>query len=65
MSKLNLETLDDGQIKVCLTENQVTACCYVSSMHLVDEKEKQLQQSIARQKNKMGAARIELASAEL
>ena len=65
MSKINIKILDDGQIKVCLTENQVTACCYVSSMHLVDEKEKQLQQSIARQRSGMGAARIELASAEL
>ena len=47
--KFDLETLDDGQIKVCLTEDQVTACCYVSSMHLVDEKEEQLRAAIKRQ----------------
>lgn len=45
----DLETLNDGQIKVCLTEDQVTACCYVSSMHLVDEKEEQLRAAIKRQ----------------
>ena len=45
----DLTTLEDGQIKVCLTEDQVTACCYVSSMHLVDEKEKQLRAAIKRQ----------------
>lgn len=49
---LQLKTLDDGQIKVCLTEDQVTACCYVSSMHLVDEKEEQLKASIKRQQLK-------------
>lgn len=48
MSQLVLDTLEDGCIKVCLTEEGITACCIVSSHHLVDEKEKQLKQAILR-----------------
>jgi len=50
---LHTATLPDGQIKVCLTEDGFTACTYVSSMHLVDEKEAQLRNNIKAQ-----AARI-------
>lgn len=45
---LHTAVLPDGQVRVCLTENDVTACCYVSSFHLVDEKEAQLQAAIKR-----------------
>lgn len=46
---LNTEYSDDGQtIKVCLTEHGLTACCYVTSEHLVAQKEKHLRAAIAR-----------------
>jgi ATP-dependent helicase YprA (DUF1998 family) len=46
---LSTEYTDDGQmIKVCLTENGLKACCFVSSEHLVAEKEKHLRAAIAR-----------------
>ena len=35
-------------IRVCLTEDGLTACCYVSSEHLVEEKRKQLKEAISR-----------------
>lgn len=47
---LHTATLPDGQVRVCLTEDDITACTYVSSMHLVDEKEGQLRASIERQR---------------
>lgn len=46
MTELNLKTLDDGCIKVCLEEDGISACCIVSSHHLVQEKESQLRQAI-------------------
>lgn len=46
---LTTEYSDDGQtIKVCLTENGLTACCYVTSEHLVAQKEKHLRAAIGR-----------------
>ena len=48
MSGLVLSTLDDGCVKVCLSEEGITACCIVSSHHLVEEKERQLRQAIIR-----------------
>ena len=46
---LTTEYCDDGQIiKVCLTENGLTACCYVTSEHLVAQKEKHLRAAIGR-----------------
>jgi len=48
MSELVLSILDDGCIRVCLSEEGITACCIVSSHHLVEEKEKQLRQAIVR-----------------
>ncbi len=46
---MDLETQYDGQIKVSLTQYGVTASCYVSSMHLVEEKKEQLERAIQRQ----------------
>ena len=46
---MDLEHLDDDCIRVCLTEDGITACTVVSSMHLVEDKRKQLQAAIARE----------------
>jgi hypothetical protein len=47
---LQVESVDDGEmLRVSLTEDGITAWCMVSSMHLVDEKLSQLQESIRRQ----------------
>ena len=43
---LNVECIDAELIKVCLTEDGFTSCCYVSSHHLTAEKEKQLRKAI-------------------
>ena len=46
---MQLRSIEDGNYyEVCLTEDGLTECCYVSSMHLVDEKEHQLRASIRR-----------------
>jgi hypothetical protein len=47
--ELELETMPDDQVKVCLTDRGITACTYVSSMHLVEDKRKQLKAAINRQ----------------
>jgi len=39
----------DGTYRVCLSENGITACTYVSSAHLCDEKERQLRNAITTQ----------------
>ena len=36
------ESTDDSMYRVCLSLNGVTACTYVSSMHLIEEKREQL-----------------------
>jgi hypothetical protein len=36
------ESTDDNMYRVCLSLNSVTACTYVSSMHLIEEKREQL-----------------------
>ena len=48
MSELEVSPLDDSHdlYKVCLEENGVRACTFVSSMHLVEDKRKQLERSI-------------------
>ncbi len=48
MSDLEVTPLDEAVslYKVCLEENGVRACTLVSSMHLVEDKRKQLQLSI-------------------
>lgn len=47
------ETLPDGSVKVILSENGITAACYVSSHHLVDDKWAYLQEAINRQAMKV------------
>jgi len=50
MNKLQFRSVDnDTMYEVCLTEHGITQCCYVSSMHLVYEKEPQLRAAIQRQ----------------
>jgi hypothetical protein len=39
---LDIQHLDDDCYRVCLTEDGITNCTVVSSMHLVEEKERQL-----------------------
>jgi hypothetical protein len=48
MQELQVSPLNDDHdlYKVCLEENGISACTLVSSMHLVEEKRRQLQQSI-------------------
>jgi hypothetical protein len=46
---MDLEQLDDGCIRVCLTEDGITACTTVSSHHLTWEKEADLRAAIARE----------------
>jgi hypothetical protein len=48
--ELELETLSDGCVRVCLGEGQTRVCTTVSSMHLVEDKRKQLER--ARQDSK-------------
>ena len=48
----SIETLPDGSVKVILSENGITAACYVSSHHLVDDKWGYLQEAINRQATK-------------
>ena len=43
------ETLPDGSVKVILKDNGITAACYVSSHHLVEDKWAYLQEAINRQ----------------
>ena len=45
---LDITTTEDDCLKVCLTENGITKCCFVSSFHLVDGKEKGLRAAINR-----------------
>ena len=39
---LDIQHLEDDCYRVCLTEDGITNCTVVSSMHLVEEKEGQL-----------------------
>jgi len=46
---LKLRSVDnDTMYEVCLEEDGFRECCFVSSMHLVDEKEPQLRAAIRR-----------------
>ena len=46
---LELRSVDnDTMYEVCLEEDGFRECCFVSSMHLVDEKESQLRDAIRR-----------------
>jgi len=46
---LQVDVLDNELIRVCLTEDGVTNCTFVSSMHLTEEKEGQLRAANARE----------------
>ena len=39
---LDIQRLDDDCYRVCLTEDNITSCTVVSSMHLTEEKTRQL-----------------------
>jgi len=39
---LDVDCIEPELIKVCLTEDGFTSCCYVTSHHLVPDKEPQL-----------------------
>ena len=39
---LQVDVLDAELIRVCLTEDGITNCCYVTSHHLTEEKAGQL-----------------------
>jgi hypothetical protein len=45
------DPLENGDIRVCLKINSVTACTYVTSMHLVEEKRSQLREACLRNVN--------------
>lgn len=45
---LDITSTEDDCLKVCLTENGITKCTFVSSMHLVQDKEKGLRAAITR-----------------
>ena len=46
---LDVTPTSDDMLKVCLTEEGITSCCFVSSQHLVQDHEKQLKRANARQ----------------
>jgi len=46
VGELELECLPDGAVRVCLRQGLVRACATVSSMHLVEEKRKQLEKAL-------------------
>lgn len=50
MSNLQLRNTSDGNMyEVCLEEDGIRKCCFVSSMHLVQDHEKQLRNAIKRE----------------
>ena len=50
MSQLQLRNTEDGTMyEVCLEEDGIRKCCFVSSMHLVQDHEKQLRNAIKRE----------------
>ena len=49
LEPLQLRTTEDGNMyEVCLTEDGITECTFVSSMHLVESKRSQLLAAIRR-----------------
>ena len=46
---LDIQRLEDDCYRVCLTEDNITSCTVVSSMHLTEEKTKQLRAANARE----------------
>ena len=50
MSQLQLRNTEDGNMyEVCLEEDGIRKCCFVSSMHLVQDHERQLRDAIKRE----------------
>ena len=50
MSNLQLRNTEDGNMyEVCLEEDGIRKCCFVSSMHLVQDHERQLRDAIKRE----------------
>ena len=45
-SQLEINTIRNECVQVCLTEDGFTECCFVSSMHLAPDKETQLRKAI-------------------
>ncbi len=45
---LDVTVTSDDCFKVCLTEDGFTKCCFVSSWHLTQDKEKGLRAAISR-----------------
>jgi len=48
MADLDVTPTSDDMLKVCLTEEGITSCCYVSSQHLVQDHRKQLERANTR-----------------
>jgi hypothetical protein len=48
MADLDVTPTADDMLKVCLTEEGITSCCFVSSQHLVQDHQKQLHRANAR-----------------
>ena len=46
MKDLDLECLSDGAVRVCLAQGGTRVCSTVSSMHLAEEKRKQLEAAL-------------------
>lgn len=47
---LELRSVDDGHAyEICLQEEGIRKCTFVSSMHLIDGKERQLRDAIRRE----------------
>lgn len=46
--ELDVTSTEDDMLKVCLTEEGLTSCCYVSSQHLIQDHRKQLKRANAR-----------------
>jgi len=42
------EPTEDSMYRVCMKINDVTACCIVSSMHLIEDKRSQLRNACLR-----------------
>ena len=43
MADLDVTPTADDMLKVCLTEEGITSCCFVSSQHLIEDHRKQLE----------------------
>ena len=48
MADLDVTPTADDMLKVCLTQEGLTSCCFVSSQHLVQDHRKQLERANSR-----------------